>query len=436
MPCSPPLRRRPPPPRLAAPLALLLAGALAVPGAARAQGVPPVNGPVCVSGCPEDRPPSGSGESSSGGGGVLFGLFDRIGKARDAALAKRRAQAHEQNEQGVAEFKRRNYAEALRLFRLAEENDRQDAVIRDNVKNAEAALAALRKEQQQQEQLRREQEQYRQQARKLAALMPPVRVAAPSGGARALGSEVPPLGFPSDKWRAYLEAREVVDVLYGKLNQGGALTDEEGQVFYQALQRRNALWAEAQGLPLGDADREALRVSVPARVSPALSHGLPQDGAAPPESPDRRGGGAATQADALTHAFVAEHLSDQQLKVGDRAVKDWLGEAHGEQLAGRAERLWGVGRVLLKARKGGPEGGAELVDFAISRAPQPLSLRAELAKEGGRIYSNVAFQALDRFMVDAMNATGATFDPVAFRKRVKEQMTLGQKGVSAWSTGE
>jgi tetratricopeptide (TPR) repeat protein len=411
-------------------LAAVLAGSWV--SAARGQGIPPVNGPVCVSGCPEDGPAGSSGTDRGSGGGP--NLFDRIAQAVEASRVRHRQEAHQKNEAGVAEFKRGNYAEALRLFRQAEGADPDgDPVIRQNVKNAESALAAQRAEREREEKLRKEQEEYRQGARKLAALMPPVRVA-PPGGARGERSRVPPLGFPPERWRAYLEAQQVVDVLYEKVSQGSPLTDAEAQTFYEALRRRNALWAEAQAGPRDEGDREALRLSVPVRPGPPLSRGAPAGAA--PEAPDRRAGEGPSRSDALTHAFVADHLTDQQLKVGDRAVADWL-QVHGEAAPGRFERLVGVARVVVKAHKGGaPEAGAELADFGISRLPEPLSLRAELAKEGGRVYSDVAFRALDRFMIDAMAAVGQDFDPVAFRQRVKAELSAGQKGASAWATGQ
>src|SRR5512138_2003216 len=108
-------------PRSPALLAALLAGGWAT--AALGQGIPPVNGPVCVSGCPEDAPSGSSGQgggSGGGSGGGLENLVDRISRAVEASRARHRQEAHQKNEAGVAEFKRGNYAEALRLFRQAE----------------------------------------------------------------------------------------------------------------------------------------------------------------------------------------------------------------------------------------------------------------------------------------------------------------------------
>jgi hypothetical protein len=416
------------PRRFAASLVAVVAGMLAGPTPSRAQGIPPVSPPVCVANCPEDnRSDDSDGERPHGG---LFNLIDRISEAREAARERRRAEAHAQNEQGVAEFKRGNYAEALRLFRGAEGNDPKDTVIRDNVKNAEAALAAQRDARERDAKLRKEQEDFRRGTQKVAALMPPVRVAPPPGSARGEHAKVPPPGVPRERWRAYQEAAEVVDLLYDKVNRGGALSDAEAQIFYQALRQRNALWAELQARPLGDADREALRLSVPVRVSPALSR-APASASAGPASRDRRGGHDPSWTDPLANAFAAV----QRLEPSSGAADEELGD-DGETPPGRFERL----RVLVHVRLEGtkdeaPAAGAKLVDYALSRLPQPLADRAQVAKDGGKVYSNVAFRALDSFMVDAMNAVGVTFDPVAFRQRVKAELTGGQKGVDEWATG-
>lgn len=420
------------PRRFAASLAAVVAGMLASPAPGRAQGIPPVSPPVCVANCPEDnRSDDSDGERPRGG---LFNLIDRISEAREAARERRRSEARAQNEQGVAEFKRGNYAEALRLFRRAEGNDPEDTVIRDNVKNAEAALAAQRDERERDAKLRKEQEDFRRGTQQLTALMPPVRVAPPPGSARSERAKVPPPGVPREQWRAYQEAAEVVDLLYDKVNRGSALSDAEAQIFYQALRRRNALWAELQARALGEADREALRLSVPVRVSPALSR-APASASAGPESRDRRGGHDPSWTDPLANAFAAVQRFEPSSGAADRAADEELA-SDGAKPPGRFERLRVLAHVRLEAtRDEAPEAGAKLVDYALSKMPQPLADRAQLAKDGGKVYSNVAFRALDTFMVDAMNAVGVTFDPVAFRQRVKAELTGGQRGVDEWATG-
>lgn len=392
---------------------------------------------------------TGGGGGGEGGGGGLFNLIDRWQERAEAAAAKRRAEGYKQNQQGVEEYKRGNYAEALRLFRQAHDNNPDDKVISQNIKNAEAEVAKIEQEKKRQEELRGEQADYSKRMKKLAALMPVTKNLPQSASGQTTGLarvKVPLPGFSTVQWKDYLDAQNVVDRLYAKLNREGALSDADSKEFYAALRRRNELWTLATEQPLTSEERDRLRLSLPVVVNKAIMdltlimQGIQpnsQNNVSKPEtarpviSPDRR---KDSEADAITNAFVADFFTDKITKLSENEVGSTIENVHGEKMKNRYENLIGVGKVAVKAIKGGrSEAGAETADLIISKIPnQTVSARAEHAVEGGRMYSNVACRTLNRFMVDAMNATGNSFDTEAFWKRFNEDRTESQKGVKKW----
>jgi len=166
--------------------------------------------------------------------------------------------------------------------------------------------------------------------------------------------------------------------------------------------------------------------------------GTPDASSAPAgTSPDRRLAAAADPKlqpkDAITTALVAEFSADKATMLIESATGDAIEAAHGEKFKGRYENMLSVGRIAVKALGGGAgAAGAETANLLISKMPEPMAARAEFAVEGGRMYSKVAYQVLNRFMVDAMNATGAGFDAEAFWKRFNDELSESRKGVKAW----
>lgn len=409
-----------------------------------AGGIPPASGPECVMWC--------GGGSSGGGGsrdagddedrprGGLFNLFDRLIERSEQAAAERRAAGHQQNELGVAAYNRGNYAEALRLFRLAAENDPDDTVIRQNMKNAEAEVARLEREKQRQDEAKREQAEFRKRMAKLAALMPAPKLPTDPGQAKSQVRPVVPLpGFNPAQWQEYLDAKEEVDRLYARLNREGGLSDADAKSFYAALRRRNELWDQARSRPMEAKEREQVRLPlavVDSKIRQVVTDTvlkLTSGSAAPPAaSPDRRASDS-SQVDAITNTFVADYSTEKGTRLIEDAVKEAVESARGQKWADRFEHLLGIGSVAVAAGEEGRAGaGAEMVDLVISKFPEPMSARAEMAVEGGRLYSNVAYRALNRFMEDASKVTGGRFDPEASRTRFEEDLTQSQQGVAAW----
>ena len=411
--------------------------------------IPEANPPKCISNCGDDtRQEEGRDDEEHRGG--IVNLIEQW-QAKAAARAEARKQeGHNQNEQGVSAYQRGDYREALRLFRQAARNDPDNATIGKNLKNAEAALARLEQEQLNRKQRQREEAEFRRQTAPFTALMPTVATLPPAHRETtpATGTQPPNPGFAAAQWQEYLAAQATVNRLYAKLNADGALADADAQTFYAALQTRNRLWAAAVYQPLNQAQRDRSPLPLPVAIDknllalPALLKQLrPQDpaGAEPPtpeRAPDRRDtnavGISAPGADAITASFVADYAADKGASLFAGKVGETIAASHGEALAGRYEQLLQLAQVAVKAREGLPQAGAATVDLVLSRMPAPLSGRASSALDGGRLYSSVAYRALNRFMVEAMQATGADFDAAAFWQRFDADLNARQKGVTAW----
>ncbi|NLF97888.1 MAG: hypothetical protein GX569_14215 [Candidatus Riflebacteria bacterium] len=74
-------------------------------------------------------------------------------------------------------------------------------------------------------------------------------------------------------------------------------------------------------------------------------------------------------------------------------------------------------------------GIAALADFVVGRIAVP---QAAIADAGRKIYTNVAFEALNNFMDEASSAAGATYDRSAFWQEIKRESSTGQRAFLKW----
>jgi hypothetical protein len=109
-----------------------------------------------------------------------------------------------------------------------------------------------------------------------------------------------------------------------------------------------------------------------------------------------------------------------------------LENIYGSKVSGHYDNLIGISRVAVRAREGVPEMGAETVDFVITKMPEPMSAHGQAAVEGGRIYSNVVYRTINRFMEDSLRAVGLNPNTEKFWREFNEDMTAQQKGVKEW----
>lgn len=406
--------------------------------------IPPPGDPECVSGCGD------SGSYDDGNDGYRGpSLFDRVNQWQEQREQERQQKLQQEerqskqeafslNEQANRAFEKNDWTRAVDLYRSALSKSPNDKVIQENLRRAE-------REKQRLEELRKEQSEYRKRMGQLVAVMPAAKPLSKTVPVQR--AVVPHPGFTPQQWQEYLAVQDTVAVLYAKLNKDGVLSDADSAAFYSALRRRNELWATATEQPRSDEERDRLRLSLPRVVNKAVLNsvmGMFQQGggadtpAAPAvATPDRRVASAAnpqaSPKDPITTAFVADFFADKITKIVESETGEAIGEARGEIYKNRYERLLSLGRIAVKAQEGGAAAaGAETADLLISKMPEPMAARAEFAVEGGRMYSKVAYQALNRFMVDAAATTGARFDADAFWKRFNEDLSASRKGVKAW----
>lgn len=411
--------------------------------------IPPASGPECVSGCGGSDSPGGGDRDNYEGNRGIWGAIDRWQEQREEAQRQEAAKQQQEerqkkqaalnlNEQGNRAYEKSDWTAAVDLYKSALNKSPNDKVIQENLRRAE-------REKQRLEELRREQSEYRKRMGQLVTIMPAAKPL--SKTVQAPRPVVPLPGFSPEQWKEYLAAQDTVAVLYARLNKDGALSDADAATFYSALRRRNELWATAAEQPRSDEERDQLRLALPRVVNKALLNSVMQmfqqggrsDASSAPAgtSLDRRLAFAADPKlqpkDAISTALVAEFSADKATKIIESATGDAIQAAHGEKFKDRYENMLAVGRIAVKALEGGaPAAGAETADLLISKMPEPMAARAEFAVEGGRIYSKVAYRALNRFMVDAMNATGAGFDAEAFWKRFNDELSESRKGVKTW----
>jgi len=96
-------------------------------------------------------------------------------------------------------------------------------------------------------------------------------------------------------------------------------------------------------------------------------------------------------------------------------------------------------KIAVTAKKEGiPQAGAETIDYAVSLIPMP-TMQNEVADVGRKIYSKVAFWAIDKFLSEtekAGSALGFDFNKAEFWQQFESDMTTKQKIVYQWLKGD
>jgi hypothetical protein len=137
-----------------------------------------------------------------------------------------------------------------------------------------------------------------------------------------------------------------------------------------------------------------------------------------------------TAADKNTVDFIKLYNYDKMQQLGEYA----LTEAYENiGLDDTFENMVGALKISAAIEKDDiPSAGKETLDFLIGRLKSP---QAGFAVEGGRMYSKVAFKAMDDFMVKAMGATGKKFETKEFWKDLRNEMNVAQKVVMEFVGG-
>lgn len=137
-----------------------------------------------------------------------------------------------------------------------------------------------------------------------------------------------------------------------------------------------------------------------------------------------------TAQDKNTVDFIQLYNVDKMQQLGEyRLVEAYENVG----LGNTCENMLGALKISAAiAKKDISLAGKETLDFIIGRLAPP---QAAFAVEGGRIYSTVAFKALDDFMVKAMGATGKTFETKEFWKDLRNEMNVAKKVVMEFIGG-
>jgi len=138
---------------------------------------------------------------------------------------------------------------------------------------------------------------------------------------------------------------------------------------------------------------------------------------------------------------VSEYLEGKIEDLQKEAVKR-LGKKYGiEELAGK---LYEKGLPLIKigitAKTEGIESaGAKTIDYLVNLIPFPTKLQQQISEIGRKVYTKIAFKALDKVLDEtekAGNSLGFNFDKDEFMQNFENDMTRGQKIIYRWLKGE
>jgi len=220
-------------------------------------------------------------------------------------------------------------------------------------------------------------------------------------------------GLSEQQWQQARQYQGLIDTL----QRSSETTTQDEAILEMAEIRRAALWKKAAGAPgLPDDAREALALRLPV-VEPEWP--LPRLTRQDLEQIE-----SAAQRSDETSGPSAPALLDCVQGLAEAGIADAL---LAEESAKRFGDFLGLAGIAMTTAEEGPAGGiAKTLDFVIGKIPFP---QASAAVEGGRIYSNVAFRAMDRFMNEAMEATGGDFDRDGFWNDFKNDLTVWQKAM-------
>ncbi len=262
-----------------------------------------------------------------------------------------------------------------------------------------------------------------------------------------LGSGAVPInlkqgGLTQEEWDVARECQRKIDLLSPKWPPNA----QEMAQLDQLISKRNALWKKAVGIPGLTADeRERLRIKLYTRDVHATDGMLPTVTSAqikawskpPPPLPDPKrppDEPSPDQVNPVALRLIADFTADKmQGEIEDTAEE--LAESELGKLGERFGDFLEVGEIAVAYKEGGASSAlSETFDILVGKIAMP---RAELAVEGGRLYSNLVYQAQNRFMTDAMKVANGKYDAKQFSSELDNDLTVGQKATKEWvSYGE
>ena len=231
--------------------------------------------------------------------------------------------------------------------------------------------------------------------------------------AAARGSES---GLSPQQWQRARQYQEMIETLHESPDR----QEEDEEILARIEAGRNALWAKAVTVPdLPDDAREALALALPITESNGLTPRISREDLQRLETAAKDLREVSEKAAYTLLDGIAQRAYDIPDGMPESVVMKQVKKKYGAFL--------GLRNIVMAAQKGGASSAiAETVDFALGALPLP---GAKDAVDGGRVYASVAFQATNRFMTDAMTATGNTFDSETFWSEFQNDLNVWQKAV-------
>lgn len=140
-------------------------------------------------------------------------------------------------------------------------------------------------------------------------------------------------------------------------------------------------------------------------------------------------------------------LQDKTIEKIEEKIDDY-GEKIVEELDKKYGKEWGskyygkglpIVKIAVTAKTDGiAKAGAETIDYGISLIPMP-TLTSEIADIGRKIYTKIAFSALDKFFSETEKACamlGMNCDKEKFWQETESEMNTGQKIIYKWLKGD
>jgi len=307
------------------------------------------------------------------------------------------------------------------LFRPAPRDPVLEAKRREERQKAREERARKRKEAAKRRQSEREDREWEEKQRRKEEIkysrgfVPPPRQ--PRGTPPSLKS--PTVDVPAgQEGKALSENQFRIATLLKK----PTLTDQEKQVLEQLQQACRILYNRAIGNEnLSAEERSRIKLSVPVAdfADPQIATSLVEQ--LTRLKADVSAAVSAPEVD-LIKKYNKEKLQTLAEQMGGEVAENVV--EGGQEIF---ENSLGFAKVTAAIQKGDvPAAGKEVLDFMVGKIGSP---QAGFAVEGGRMYSNVAFKAMDNFMKKAMGAVGQDFNSQEFWQKVRSEMNVGQKTV-------
>ncbi|MHB0998595.1 MAG: hypothetical protein ACYC27_05055 [Armatimonadota bacterium] len=248
-------------------------------------------------------------------------------------------------------------------------------------------------------------------------------------GNEVLGEGPSPSGLTDAEWKEAAECQQGLDALY----KNWPLSAADIALADKLEARRNTLWRKAISIPgLTAEERERFRLKLHTlntqsdKPIPTITDETKKQWAKPPpplpNSPQAKPTPPAINP--IGSLLVGEFALGQAQGAVEFGGEIWADSILEENKYGD---FLGISKIAVAYKEGGAASAiAETGNFLVGKIPFP---QATIAVEGGRLYSNVVFQAQNKFMTDAMKAAGGEFDKEKFWSDFNEDLNVWQRAV-------